>query len=257
VKANHDPAELPAQHGADLEPQLAPLGALGKACLADRVDDRRGGHQPGDDRQQDGVAHPDQSDQDHRQDRADNRAEVVHRALEPVGPAIRRRGDEIGQQGVAGRHPKPAREPGRAAQEPRRDHRARRADRRGKHRGGGVAADRDGATPPGVVGQRAAHEPTGTGEPLGDALDEPERRGRCPEGRGDERGHQRHRDLVPDVGQEARRTDPTDARTHPRPPTGRRPVLPNTHAREATRVPRLIADSIPDAQSGKISIVSN
>ena len=84
--------------------------------VADGVDDRGGGEQAGDDRQADRGADADERDQGEREQRADDRAEVVHRPLEPVGAAVGLGGDDVGQQRVAGGYPEPARGPGAGAQ---------------------------------------------------------------------------------------------------------------------------------------------
>ena len=67
----------------------------------------------------------------------------------------------------------------------------------------------------GIVGERATGELRDTGRPVGDALDQPERRGRRAERRREEARQQRRRDLVPHVGEEARQPDRPHARVEP------------------------------------------
>lgn len=75
------------------------------------------------------------------------------------------------------------------------------ADQRGQLASGGVAADRQAAVPPDIVGQ-GDHRRTGLRRLSdADALGQPERWGGR-EGAGDRAGHQCGRDLVPDVGEE-------------------------------------------------------
>ncbi len=77
--------EPATQHRADLEAQLLAFGDLREPGLADRVADRRRCQQPGNDGDQDRGAHAEQGDEAEREQRADDGAEVIHGALEPVG----------------------------------------------------------------------------------------------------------------------------------------------------------------------------
>ena len=61
-------------------------------------------------------ADADQRHQAEGEQRPADRAEVVHGALEPVGPAVARR-DDVGQQRVTGRDPQPAGRPRARAQD--------------------------------------------------------------------------------------------------------------------------------------------
>ena len=73
----------------------------GQGGVSDRVDDRERGEQAGDDREQDRGAHADQADEREREQRAADRAEVVHRAFEPVGAAVDGGRDDVREQRVA------------------------------------------------------------------------------------------------------------------------------------------------------------
>jgi hypothetical protein len=53
----------------------------------------------------------------------------------------------------------------------------------------------------GIVGERATREARRAGETVGNALDRPERGGRCTKRRGQEARQQRRRDLVAEVGE--------------------------------------------------------
>ena len=66
-----------------------------------------------------------------------------------------------------------------------------------------------------VIGQRPAAEPGHPAQRIRDALDQPQRRRRRAQHRGQKRRQQRGRDLVADIGQEARRADPADRPAEP------------------------------------------
>jgi hypothetical protein len=83
-----EPAELAAHDRPEPQPDRLTLSLFGSRGAADRVDDRRHGEQARNDRQQDGRANADQPDQPERKQRTDNRAQVVHRALEAVGAPV-------------------------------------------------------------------------------------------------------------------------------------------------------------------------
>ena len=76
------------------------MALLGPLQMPDRVDDGAGREEARDDREHDRLAEADESHEPQREDRPDDRAEVVHRPLEPVGPPVGRGIDRIGQQGV-------------------------------------------------------------------------------------------------------------------------------------------------------------
>lgn len=157
-----------------------------------------------------------------REQRPADRAEAVHRALEPVGPDVRVGGDQVGEQRVSGRYLQAAGRPRRPAQHTGPHDRRRGADQTRQHRGRGVAADRNRLAPLGVVGQRAADEASRPGQALGAALDEPERGRRSPERSGHEPRHQRGGHLVTHVGKKTRRPDTPHTRGQlPPPPTTR------------------------------------
>ena len=105
----------------------------------------RAASRPGDDRQGDGGADPDQADQGQGKQGADDGPKVVHGPLEPVGPPVDGRRDDVGQQGVAGRDPQPAGGPGPGAQHPDLPDGGGGADEAGEDGGGGVAANGLGA----------------------------------------------------------------------------------------------------------------
>jgi hypothetical protein len=151
-----EPAELSLEDGAHAQPDLHPFPPAAVTGTADGVHDRPGRQQTRNDRQRDRPPHPDQRDEGERQQRADDRAEVVHRALEAVRAAIGGGRNAVGEQGVARRHPQAAGQPRPGPQH------ADLPDRRGgrdagrQRRGGGVAADRDLTPADRVVGQGTA-----------------------------------------------------------------------------------------------------
>jgi hypothetical protein len=102
--------------------------------------------------------------------------------LEPIRPAVRAGGDDVSQQGVAGRDTQAAGGPGPGPQDADLPDAGGRADQAGEHRGGGVAGDGLGAAALGVVGDGPAGQPSGAGQPISDALDEAESGGRGAQG---------------------------------------------------------------------------
>ena len=184
--------------------------------VADRVDDRERGEQAGDDREQDRGAHADQPDERDREQRAADRAEVVHRALEPVGAAVDGGGDDVGEQRVAGRDAQPAGGPRAGAQDRRPARRwwRRRSGRRGP-RWWRSRRPRSSAGARGIVGRGATGEVRGAREAVGDPLDHPERRGGRVQRARQQAGQQRGRDLVPEIGEQAGDADPANARCQP------------------------------------------
>ena len=85
--------------------------------MSDRVDDCECGEQAGDDREQDRGAHADQADEREREQRAADRAEVVHRAFESVRAAVDGGRDDVCEQRVARRDAESAGGPRAGAQD--------------------------------------------------------------------------------------------------------------------------------------------
>ena len=184
---------------------------------ADRVDDRERREEAGDDADEHRGADADERDEEAREERAADRAEVVHHPLEPVRLPVDVLRDDVGEERVACRHAEPSRRPGSGAEDADLPDPGRDADQRREDGGRGVAADRASPAPLGVVGKRAAGEACDTGAAVGDPLDQPERtRGRA-ERRRQEAREKRRRDLVPDVGEETRASDAGDTAGQPRP----------------------------------------
>ena len=184
-------------------------------CVADGVDDGQGGEQSGDHRQADGPPDAERADQADGQERPDNRAQVVHRPLEPVGPTVKAGRHYVGQQRIAGRDPQP---PGRPGTGPKHSHLprcGRRTDARRQHGRGRVPPDRHRAPSLGIVGQGATTEPGHPRERIRHALNDTQRRRRRTKGRGQEAGQQRRGDLVTGVSQKAGRPDARHARAEP------------------------------------------
>lgn len=98
------PTERPAQDRPDEEPQLPVCGGTQVPGLPDRVDDRGRGQQAGHDGDQDRRPDAEHRQQAEGEQRPDDRTEVVHRAFEPVGPAVRVDGNHVGEQRVSGRY---------------------------------------------------------------------------------------------------------------------------------------------------------
>jgi hypothetical protein len=115
--------------------------------VADGVDDRHGGEEAGDDRDGDRPPGADGGDESERKERADDRAEVVHRSFEAVGATVGSCRDDIGEQCVASGDPQSAGGPRTGAEQPDLPDRSGCAGAGGKDRGGDVAADCDGAPP--------------------------------------------------------------------------------------------------------------
>jgi hypothetical protein len=95
--AGEQSAEAPLQRRANVQPQWPPLVLGGLGDVADRVNNRRDREQPGHNREQDRGAHADQPDKSDGEQRPNDGAEVVHRALEAVGAAVGVRGDDVGE----------------------------------------------------------------------------------------------------------------------------------------------------------------
>jgi hypothetical protein len=183
--ADHEPAEASGQHRPDPQPQRLPLALLGPWGVADRIDDGGRGQQPRDDRQGDGGADPDQADQGQGEQGASDGAQVVHGPLEPVGPAVHAGGDDVGQQGVAGRDAQAPGDPGAGSEHAHLPDAGGGADEAGEDGGGGVAADGLGAAAAGVVGDGAAGQPGRAGEAVREAFDEAEGGGGGAQGSGE------------------------------------------------------------------------
>src|SRR5829696_8563378 len=175
---DHQAAEATGQHWPDTQPQRLAFALLGPWGVADGIDDGQGGEQPGDDREGDGGADPDQADQGQGEQGTGDGAEVVHGSFEPIGPPVDAGGDDVGQQGVAGRDAQAAGGPGAGAEDADLPDAGGGADEAGEDGGGGVAGDGLGAAALGVVGDGAAGEPGRAGQPVGDAFDQAEGGGR-------------------------------------------------------------------------------
>ena len=209
--------------GEDWDGRLPPEGSRHPVAhavppaggVADGIDDGQGGQQPRDDRQTDGGADPDQADQAECEQGTGDGAQIVHRPLEPIRPPIDGGGDDVGQQGVAGRDAQPARGPGAGPEHGDLPDTGGGADKAGEHRGGGVAADGLGAAAAWVVGDGPTGQPGHAGQPVRDALDEAEGGSGGAQGRSQQVGQQGSGDLVADVGQEASRADAGYARPEP------------------------------------------
>ncbi len=90
-------AEPSAHDRADVKAKRPPL-LLGQLRRGPhREHDRDGREEPRHDRDDDGRPDPDRGDEENRQERPADRAQVVHRTLEPVGAPVGGRGDEIGE----------------------------------------------------------------------------------------------------------------------------------------------------------------
>jgi hypothetical protein len=201
-------AELPrkncwtiAEHAGDRAPDGMQHLLSRARWDADGVDDRHRREQARDDRQADGGAHADQAHQDDRQERPADRAEVVHRPLEPVRPPVYLGRHDVGEQGVTRGHPQAPRGPGPGPQDPGLPRRGSGSDRSGKHRGRGVSAHCDPAAAAWIIGQRAACEIGQSRGTIRDALDQAQRRRRSMQDRGQQGWQQRCRNLVTQVGQ--------------------------------------------------------
>src|SRR5215218_3240671 len=164
--------------------------------MPDGVDDGGRGEQAGNDGQGDGGAGADQIDQDQGEQGTDDGAQVVHGPLEPVGPPVHGGRDDVGQQRVAGRDTQPAGGPGPGPQHRDLPDGGGHADQAGEDGGGGVAGDGLGAAALGVVGDGPASQASRAGQPIGNALDQPEGGGRGAEGGGEQVGEQGGGDLV-------------------------------------------------------------
>ena len=111
-------AESPVQDRAELDADRLPRLLGRRAGCADRVDDRDRGEQAGDDADEHRGADADERDERDREQRAADRAEVVHRPLEPVRAPVdvrrarRRRAARCGPA-RAGRAPTRRRRAGR------------------------------------------------------------------------------------------------------------------------------------------------
>ena len=174
------------------------------------------GEQARDDRQSDRPADADRRDQAEGEERPDDRAEVVHRPLEAVGPSVGARPARRRPAGRCGPGPG-ARGPSRlrrAGSRPATPRSAAPISRR-QHGGGRVAADRHRPTAVGIIGERPATEAGHAGQAVGDALDQAQRRRGRTERRREQARQQRRWHLVPDIGEQARRPDPSNTRRQP------------------------------------------
>ncbi len=153
-----------------------------------------------------------------------DRAEIVARSLEAEGTAVCRSRRGRRQDAVARRRPDAARDPCERAKHSDLPHRDRDSNEPGGDGGAQVAAAREPASPVRLIGEGPRPKLGKPHEAVTDALDETKgsRRGvqRC----GDERRQQRGGDLMPRVGEEARRA-------HPHHPAGQPALLRLIHVR--------------------------
>ena len=117
--ADHQSSQPAVQHGPDLDPDRLMVALLGRRGMPDRIDDRHRRQQPRDHREEDSGPDAHHSDQPDRQQRPSDGAQVIHRPLEPISPAIGLRWHQVSQQRVPGGHPKTPRGPGRSAEDTR------------------------------------------------------------------------------------------------------------------------------------------
>ena len=87
--ACHELAERPNEYGADAEADGLSGLVAGDCRVPNRVDDCEGGEQARDHGQADRPACPDRADEDDREQRPEDRSQVVHCSLEAVGASIR------------------------------------------------------------------------------------------------------------------------------------------------------------------------
>ena len=128
-----------------------------------------------------------------------DRAQVVHRPLEAVGASVGARRHDVGELRAPCRHAQPARDPGARPKDADLPCRSRPRRSRVERRGLRVAAHRRRAPALRVVGERAAREPGGSGEPVGDAFDHAERGRGNTERRGEETRQKRRGGTVAEI----------------------------------------------------------
>ena len=110
----------------------------------------------GDDGQGDRPACDDRCDESDRGERSEDGGEVVHGPFEAVGAPVRVGGDDVGEERCAGWDSQSTASPRSGAQDSDLPHCGRRSDGRGEHGRCGVAADGEGASAFGFVGECTA-----------------------------------------------------------------------------------------------------
>ncbi len=183
----------------------------------DRIDDRRDSQEARNDREQDRGPYSDDGNQSQRKQRPADRAEVVHRALEPVCTAVASWRNRLGQQRVPRRNSQTSRGPSPCSQHADLPRSCRDANESRKNCRRGVAGDSRRPSPARIVGQRTPTQSSGPRKPIRDALDQPEGGSRSTERRGQEARQQRRGNLVTEICKQARCADPAH--------TGGEPVL--------------------------------
>ena len=88
------------EDGTDVQPDRAALPDLRGPHPVRGVGDGQRRPEAGDDREDDRAPHADERDEQQREERSDDRAEVVHHPLEAVGAAVGVAIDQVGEQGV-------------------------------------------------------------------------------------------------------------------------------------------------------------
>ncbi len=166
-------------------------------------------------------------------ERADQRADLVHRLVHGEAAAAPGGGGRVGEQGVLGRRAHRLADAFGDDQRARHPQGAGQAEERDGGHGQGVAGDRPGPEPAGAVGQRPGDQPQDERGRLADTGDDAHR-----QGGGAQRGQQRPGDragaLVDEVHQQADRAERHHEAPRPHPrgtgPTGRRTAGGGAHA---------------------------
>ena len=154
--ADHQAAEASGQHWPDAQPQRSAFPLLGSGGVCGwRRRWPAAASSPGMMDRAMAVRVPTSADQGQGEQGAGDGAEVVHGPLEPVGPAVARWRDDVGQQGVAGRNPQPPGGPGAGPQHRDLPDAVAAADQAGEDSGGGVAGDAPERG--GAEGRRRSH----------------------------------------------------------------------------------------------------
>ncbi len=156
-------------------------------------------------------AGPDGRDEGEREERSEHRAGIVHGPLEAVCPAEGGGVHRVGEERVPGRPAESPRRPCSGPQEPDLPDRGGEADPGREDGRRGVAAERYGAAAAWVISERTPSELREAAQPVGDALDQPERGGRGAE-------HDVRNDGSSAVGTSCPRSERKLARPIPRTP---------------------------------------
>ena len=235
--AVEEPTERPLEHRADPDPERSPLALLDLRRRADRDHDRPGREEPGDDREHDRRPDPHRSHERQGQERPADRAQVVHRPLEPVRAPVGLRRRNVCEQRAPRRPAQAPRHPARDPERPACQTAVASADRRGEDRCRGVPADGGRPAPLRIVRERASAKLCRSTEPVREPLDHPERRSGRAERARQEGGQQRGRDLVAEIGKQARsrrsRRRRGSARDDQRRPTVRATLVPRARTAPA------------------------